>query len=97
MEEGVPKYDEHCRRKDRKFGGVHVMINPDDSLEVYCTKKVESLGVDECTAVTYASMSEAPEIVQQHIALLRMSDNSTFVPEIGTRVNERIYWLELPN
>lgn len=94
MEIGVPHWEEKTRRFTRKVMQVYVMINTDDTVEVYCPDKLGYAGVQEGNNF-YNSLSEAPECIQQQVAMLRMMEPKVFVAEVGVRVNDNAFWIEV--
>lgn len=94
MEQGLAAWEEANRRTKRNVMQVHVFINPDESVEVFCDDKLGYRGINQ-GVTTYASLAEAPECIQQHVAMLRMMDDKAFIPEVGTKVDARNYWVEV--
>jgi hypothetical protein len=94
MAEGVPAYEEHQRRRNRAVMRVHVMFNPDNSLEIFCDDKMGYGGISEGTT-TYTTLDEAPLSIRQQIAMLRMTEPGTFVPEVGHKIDPTTYWVEI--
>lgn len=94
MEIGVPHWEEKTRRFTRKVMQVYVMINTDDTVEVYCPDKLGYAGIQEGNNF-YNSLVEAPECIQQQVAMLRMMEPKTFVAEVGVRVNDNSFWVEV--
>lgn len=93
-EEGVEQYAEWNRRKSKPFSDVHVFLNPDESVMV----SVLSESAIDLGTTTYERFEEAPPAIQQQVAMLRLMEPNTFVPEVGMRVTDREFWVELePN
>lgn len=94
MEKGLPAWVEYKRRVERSVMNVHVFINPDESVEVYCTDKLGFAGINQGTT-PFSSLADAPTSIQQHVAMLRMMDDKTFIPEVGTKIDANNYWVEV--
>ena len=94
MEIGVPHWEEKNRRNSRKVMQVHVIINTDETVEVYCPDKLGYAGVQEGNNF-YNSLAEAPECIQQQVAMLRMMEPKAFVAEVGVRVSDNTFWIEV--
>jgi hypothetical protein len=94
MEQGVALWEEAKRRQDRKVMQVHIFVNPDESIELFCDDKLGYGGINQGVTV-YNSIDEAPMNIQQSLAMLKMLEEKTFVPEVGTKVNETNYWVEI--
>jgi len=65
----------------------HLCINPDESVSVTLDSKQQR---------TYRSIEEAPEVIQQNVALLRFAESRSFVPEVGERVRDNLFWVLAP-
>ena len=94
MEKGLPAWQEYKRRKERSVMTVHVFINPDESVEVYCSDKLGFAGINQGTT-PFSSLADTPTSIQQHVAMLRMMDNKAFIPEVGTKIDANNYWVEV--
>jgi hypothetical protein len=81
--EGVPMFEEHMRRKNESRKTTHVYLNPDDSVQI---------AHGQFTHI-YQSMDEMPEVMQQQVAMLRMVDPDTFIPEVGMKMSVNTYWI----
>ena len=81
--EGMPMFTEHMRRKNESRKATHVFINPDESTQV-------TFGDFN---YTYQSMGEMPENMQQQVAMLRMVEADTFIPEVGMKMSANTYWI----
>ena len=93
MDEGVEKYEE-ARKVDAvdERNLAHVFINPDDSVELRLLKEGEAYTTkDICSH--YASVDEMPYELSSKVAMLRMTEADTLVPYIGTKVDDRTFWL----
>ncbi len=91
-EEGVELYDEAMRRAAIPFSGTHVFLQPDDSVLV--TRMVDG-DFDDAGATLYERFDEVPEDIRQQVAMLRMVDGKQFIPEVGSRMNEREFWVQV--
>lgn len=94
MEQGIDAWEEAKRRSERKVMQVHVFMNPDESVEVFCDDNLGYGGINHGVTV-FNSLTEAPVNIQQSIAMLRMLEDKTHVPEVGVKVDERNYWVEV--
>lgn len=93
-EEGVELFAESARRQAKPFSDVHVFFNPDESVMVSSL----SDGAMDLGTSTYYTFEEAPPAIQQQVAMLRLMEPNTFIPEVGMRVTDREFWVELePN
>jgi hypothetical protein len=68
---------------------THVLVNPDDAVEVnrfgsrYCPSDVVFSGMFDTLDESYRAK----------IALLKMSDKKTFVPDVGVQLDEYNFWV----
>lgn len=83
---GLELYDEFKRRKDINIKNVHVYINPDESVQVT---------VADDKTYSYETLDSVPEIVRQQIAMLMMVDMKQYVPEVGKRTDEKMFWVHV--
>lgn len=83
VSEGIPMFTEHMRRRNESRKTTHVFINPDDSVNA-------TFG--EITN-TYQTLEEMPEDMQQQVAMLRMVEADTFIPEVGMKMSTNTYWV----
>jgi hypothetical protein len=81
--EGMPMFAEHMRRKNESRKTTHVFINPDESTQV-------TFGDFN---YTYQTLGEMPEHMQQQVAMLRMVEADTFIPEVGMKMSANTYWV----
>ena len=81
--EGMPMFTEHMRRKNESRKATHVFINPDESTQV-------TFGDFN---YTYQTLGEMPEHMQQQVAMLRMVEADTFIPEVGMKMSANTYWV----
>lgn len=94
MERGLPAWVECRRRVERSVMNVHVFINPDESVEVYCHDKLGFAGINQ-GVTAFNSLTDTPTSIQQHVAMLRMMEDKAFVPEVGTKIDANNYWVEV--
>jgi hypothetical protein len=87
--DGLDKWTIHKEIKDITSSKTHVFINDTDGA-VTVTKG----DAQEPDVKHYDKLDDAPEYVQQHIGMLRMMDNKSFVPHMGYKANDREFWLE---
>ena len=52
-------------------------------------------GGNEPGATIYERFEDVPPMIQQQVAMLRMVEAKTFIPEVGSRVNEREFWVQI--
>lgn len=89
--DGVQLYNEMKERANKRHDSLHVYLQPDGSVAV----TAEDPKHMDKGAWTYASMEQAPQCVQQQVAMLRMCDERLYVPEVGRKVNENRYWIHV--
>lgn len=94
MDHGLELWDEYRRRRERRIMQVHVLINPDESVEVYCPDLLGYGGIQQGNN-NYNSLGEAPLCVQQQVAMLRMVEDKGFIPEVGSKINAAQFWIEV--
>lgn len=94
MEQGLQAWEEANRRSNRQVMSVHVFINPDESIEIFCDDKLGYAGINH-GVTQFDNLEAAPTCIQQHVAMLRMMEDKAFVPEVGTKVNATNYWVEV--
>lgn len=91
---GIELHFEAMRRKDVKSVLLMVMMQPDESVLV----SWPSIHGIEMGSRTYERLEMCPECIQQQVAILRLCDQGTFVPEVGRRKNQTTYWIHVnPN
>ena len=83
---GLELYSELKRRQDSNIKNVHVYINPDESVHVTVA--------DEKT-YSYDTLDSVPETVRQQVAMLMMVDMKQYVPEVGKRTDEKMFWVHV--
>ena len=83
---GLELYSELKRRQDSNIKNVHVYINPDESVHVT---------VADDKTYSYETLDGVPEIVRQQVAMLMMVDMKQYVPEVGKRTDEKMFWVHV--
>ena len=83
---GLELHDELKRRLNSDIKNVHVYINPDESVHV--------TEADDKT-YSYETLDGVPEIVRQQVAMLMMVDMKQYVPEVGKRTDEKMFWVHV--
>jgi hypothetical protein len=83
---GLELYDELKRRENEDVKSVHVYINPDESVNVT---------VADDKTYSYETLGGVPEAVRQQVALLMMVDMKQYVPEVGKRTAEKMFWVHV--
>ena len=93
LDEGLTLYEEGKyveSRKDRDF--VHLFFNPDDSISVWFDSASDKTGG---LLPHYTSVEELPEHVATRMAMLKITTENTFVPDVGVRANDRSFWVDV--
>jgi hypothetical protein len=93
LDEGLTLYEEGKyveSRKDRDL--VHLFLNPDDSISVWFDSTSDKTGG---LLPHYTSFEELPEQVATRMAMLKMTSENTFVPDVGVRANDRSFWVDV--
>jgi len=83
---GLDLHEELKRRNNDAIKNVHVYINPDESVHVTVA--------DEKT-YSYDTLDSVPETVRQQVAMLMMVDMKQYVPEVGKRTDEKMFWVHV--
>ena len=83
---GLELHDELKRRLNSDIKNVHVYINPDESVHVT---------VADDKTYSYETLDGVPEIVRQQVAMLMMVDMKQYVPEVGKRTDEKMFWVHV--
>lgn len=91
-EEGLEAYNEAKRRKSIKTARMHAFIQPDGSLMVTCTP---GAGLEKAGSWTYERVETAPACVQQQIAMLRICESNTYIPEVGKKMDDHTFWIHV--
>ena len=94
VQSGIPAWEEKVRRESRKVMQVYVHLNTDDTVEVFCPDKLGYAGIQEGNNF-FQSLDDTPVAIRQQIAMLRMMEAKVFVPEVGVRVTDTGYWIEV--
>ena len=84
---GVDLYEEGVRRKDQWRYSLHVYVQPDQSVIVSSD--------NNSIEWTFPSMEQAPPVVQQQVAMLKMIEPNTYVPGVGRMVDPKMYWIHV--
>ena len=92
-DEALPAFLEAKERNDKKFAGVHVSLNPDESVVVSCMRTDEPNGLEK-GSITYDSMEVCPAFVQQQVGMLRLMVDGMHLPNVGTRINDKTFWID---
>lgn len=90
FDEMLPLHDEHKRRQALKAEHVHVYVESDGKVSV-----TKSKGPLEWDTIKYPSVEQVPEDIQQQICVLKLVDKGKYVPEVGQRMTDDIYWIHL--
>jgi hypothetical protein len=90
-EEGLEHYYESKRRASIKSCKTHVLVQPDSSVVITTLPN----GAVETGNATYENMETVPVAIQQAVAMLRMVEANTFVPETGMKVSDNRFWVEV--
>ena len=93
MDEGVEKYEEARKAEavdERSL--AHVFINPDDSVELRLLREGDDHTATKI-ASRYECIDEMPYELSSKIAMLRMTEAETLVPYVGTKIDDRTFWL----
>ena len=67
-----------------------MFISPDEAVTVTTMPN----GNLEAGVQMYESMDKAPELIQQHVGMLRMMDTKVFVPHVGYKASDTEFWVE---
>ena len=84
----IPHFEEMKRRNAMEEPNYHIHLNPDDSVVVTIMR-----GEDK-GSLTKESLDACPLFIQQAVGMLRMVDDRERVPEVGTRVSPKEFWIE---
>lgn len=90
-ETALPSYIESMERTKKNYSDMcHVYFNPDESLFI------SRVGIDagKTVAKLYESIEDAPKVIQDNVAMLRMVEADVFVPLVGYKSNDKAYWVE---
>ena len=84
----IPHFDEMKRRDAMEEPNYHINLNPDDSVVVTIMR-----GEEKGSSVK-ESMDACPMFIQQAVGMLKMMDDRERIPEIGTKVSSKEFWVE---
>jgi hypothetical protein len=85
---GIPHFQEMKRREAMETPNYNIHLNPDDSVVVTIMR-----GDDKGSSVK-ESMDACPMFIQQAVGMLKMMDDRERIPEIGTKVSSKEFWVE---
>jgi len=83
---GLELHEEVKRRENNDIKNVHVYINPDESVHVT---------VADDKTYSYDTLDGVPETIRQQVAMLMMVDMKQYVPEVGKRTAEKMFWVHV--
>ena len=83
---GLELLEERNRRKNSGLVHVHVYMHPDDSV---------SVTIADGKTYSYESLDNVPETVRQQVAMLMMVDMNQYVPEVGKRTKDKMFWIHV--
>lgn len=92
-DQAVPAYLEGKERTNNKFAGVHVTFNPDDSVIVTCMREDVENNITK-GSVTHESLEVCPAFIQEQVAMLRLIESKTHLPNVGTKVDDKTFWID---
>jgi hypothetical protein len=84
----IPQFEEMKRRKAMEEPNYNIHLNPDDSVVVTIMR-----GEDKGSSVK-ESLDACPMFIQQALGMLRMMDDRSRIPEVGTKVSSKEFWIE---
>jgi hypothetical protein len=84
----IPHFEEAKRREAMEEPNYHIHLNPDDSV-VLTIMRGEEKG-----SSTKESLDACPMFIQQAIGMLKMMDDQSHIPEVGTKINVKEFWIE---
>ena len=84
----IPHFEEMKRRNAMEEPNYHIHLNPDDSVVVTIMR-----GEEKGSSIK-ESLDACPLFIQQAIGMLKMVDNQKRVPEVGTKVSPKEFWIE---
>jgi hypothetical protein len=91
---GIELYEESNRRRATKVAIMMVYMQPDNSVVVATSHEMNER-VMSPGSWTYSSLEEAPSCVQQQVAMLRMCDSGSYIPEVGRKVKDTVFWIQV--
>ena len=90
IDEGVEKFEAMRHVDNKNFNElVHVFFNPDDSVSVTTQKPFEGIEPE------YASIDVAPYELSSRVGMLRMMEATNYVPQVGVKMNDRTFWVDM--
>ena len=84
----IPHFEEMKRRDAVEEPNYHIHLNPDDSVVVTIMRG------EEKGSSTKESLDACPMFIQQAVGMLRIMDERSRIPEIGTKVTSKEFWVE---
>ena len=91
---GLELHQEAKRRMELQSVLMMAMLQPDGSVLVGWP----DYGNIQMGSRTYDSLEQAPECIQQQVAMLKMCDMGEYVPEVGRRKTQTVFWVHVnPN
>lgn len=92
VNEGIPLYNEHKRRLALQLMHMHVFIDFDGKV---ITTLQHPQYATKMKSLTYPNMDAVPAHIQQQVAVLKLVEANTYVPEVGQRMGDNIYWVHV--
>lgn len=84
----IPHFEEMKRRNAMEEPNYHIHLNPDDSVVVTIMRG------EEKGSMTKESLDACPMFIQQSLGMLKMMDERSRIPEVGTKVSNTEFWIE---
>lgn len=92
-DEAIPAFLEGKEQSNNKFAGVHVTFNPDESVIVTCMREHEEHNITKGSMI-HESLEACPAFIQEQVAMLRLIENQTHLPNVGTKVDDKTFWID---
>ena len=89
--QGLELYAESNRRLGNPKRSAHVFIQPDDSVLVSASRD----GGFPTVELQFERMEQAPEAIQQQVAMLRLCERGQYIPEVGRMNTDRDFWVHV--
>lgn len=87
------------RRRQKVFSNtinLYVYEQPDAVVTVVFFGDTKSVKYKKAHHWVYENMESVPEAIRQQVALLKLSEADTYVPEVGKRDTQNAYWVHVP-
>jgi len=84
----IPHFEEMKRRDAMEEPNYHIAMNPDDSVVLTIMRD------EEKGSSTKESLDACPMFIQQAIGMLKMMDDQSHIPEVGTKISVKEFWIE---